>query len=158
MKKTEIAIILLSGILMATAYGNDADNPNDIESVKKVVIAEGEARQNNDFELFSACWAHEPYILHFWAINLGCGIIKGWEDLSENFKKSIQSAPDPKDKIRRENIAVHVNGNMALAYFDLYIDKPDGNLEARANMSLEKINDTWKVVFLNVVFDKSYQK
>ena len=158
MKKTEIVIVLLSGIIMATAYGNDADNPGDIESVKKVVIAEGEARQNNDFDLFSACWAHEPYILHFWAINWGCGIIKGWEDMSENFKKSIQSAPDPTDKIRRENISVHVNGNIALAYFDLYIDKPDGNLEARANMSLEKINDTWKVVFLNVVFDKSYQK
>src|SRR4030043_65590 len=158
MKKTEIVIVLLSCILMATSYGNDADNPGDIESVKKVVIAEGEARQNNDFELFSACWAHEPYILHFWAINWGCGIIKGWDDLSENFRKSIQSAPNQTDKIRRENISVHVNGNMALAYFDLYIDKADGTLEARANMSLEKINDTWKVIYLNVVFDKSYQK
>src|SRR4030042_2337904 len=155
-KKASILIIVLSGILLANAYGHDADKSVESESVKKVVIAEGEARQNNDFELFSACWAHEPYILHFWAINWGCGIIKGWEDLSENFKKSIQSAPDPTDKIRRENISVHVNGSIALAYFDLYIDKDDGPLDARANMSLETTNGSWNVVFLNVVFDKSF--
>ena len=146
-----IVIILLTGF-------RSPDESDDIDAITKVIIAEGEARQNNDFELFSECWAHEPYIVNYWAINWGCATIKGWEELSSMFKNNHGGEPDPDMKIRRENINIQLNGNVAVADFDLYIDNfQGGNLESKANVTLEKINDSWKIIYLNVIFDKSFK-
>jgi len=147
-----IIIILLTGF-------RGLDESDEIDAITKVIIAEGEARQNNDFELFSECWAHEPYIINYWAINWGCTTIKGWEELSSIFKKNHSGEADPDMKIRRENINIHINGNIAVADFDLYVDNfSGGNLESKANVTLEKINDSWKIIYLNVIFDKSFNK
>lgn len=130
----------------------------EIYEITKVIIAEGEARQNNDFELFSKCWAHEPYITNYWAINWGCTTIKGWDEMSQWFQKYHQGEPNSYI-IRRENINLHINGNIALADFDLFIDKyHGGDLESKANATLEKINDSWKIVYLTVIFDKSFNQ
>jgi hypothetical protein len=147
-----IIIILLTGF-------RNPDESDEIYAITKVIIAEGEARQNNDFELFSKCWAHEPYIANYWAISWGCSTIKGWEELTSIFKKNHSGEPDPDMKIRRENINIHVNGNVAVADFDLYIDNfSSGDLESKANVTLEKINDSWKIIYLNVIFNKSFNK
>ena len=154
-----LLFVLLSSTFVLSANCQDLKEANEIEAITKVILAEGEARQNNDFELFSECWAHEPYILNYWAINWGCAIIKGWEKLSEVFKTEHQGMPDPELKIRREKINIHINGNVAVSDFDLYIDNfQGGDLESKANVTLEKLNDTWKIIYLNVIFDKSFNK
>ena len=157
--RTKAIYLVLVVIMTANNSCQNIDNQKEIEAITKVILAEGEARQNNDFELFSECWAHEPYILNYWAINWGCATIKGWEKLSEVFKTDHQGEPDPELKIRRERINIHINGNVAISDFDLYIDNfPGGDLESKANVTLEKLNDSWKIIYLNVIFDKSFNK
>jgi len=157
--RTKAIYLVLVVIMTANNSCQNIDNQKEIEAITKVILAEGEARQNNDFELFSECWAHEPYILNYWAINWGCATIKGWEKLSEVFKTDNQGKPDPEIKIRRERINIHINGNVAISDFDLYIDNfPGGDLESKANVTLEKLNDSWKIIYLNVIFDKSFNK
>ena len=153
------SIYLVLIIIAASISAQKTDESKDIEAVKNVIIAEGEARQNNDFKLFSECWSHEPYIVNYWAINWGCATIKGWDESSQHFKTSHNGEPDPEMKIRRENINIHINGNMAISDFDLYIDNFQGvNLESKTNATLEKINGSWKIVYLNVIFNKSFEK
>jgi hypothetical protein len=146
-------------ILAVIISCQNIDDSEEIDAITKVIIAEGEARQNNDFKLFSECWAHEPYILNYAAINWGCHTFRGWDEMLVYFKESHQGDPDPKLDIRRENINIHINGNIALADFDLFIDNfPGGDLESKANATLEKINDSWKIIYLNVIFDKSFNQ
>jgi hypothetical protein len=155
--RTTATYLILAVILTTNTYCQTTDNREEIDTITKVIIVEGDARQNNDFELFSECWAHEPYILNYWAINWGCTTIKGWEELSAYFKKNHQGDPDPEMKIRRKNINIHTNGNVAISDFDLYVDNFFGtDLESKANVTLEKMNDSWKIVYLNVLFDKSF--
>ncbi len=153
-----LLFILLSSTFVISTNCQDLKEVNDIEAITKVILAEGEARQNNDFELFSECWAHEPYITNYWAINWGCTTIKGWEELSQWFQKYHHGEPNSY-KIRRENINIHISGNIALADFDLYIDNfQGGDLESKTNATLEKTNGSWRIVYLNVIFDKSFNK
>ena len=79
--------------------------------------------------------------------------------MSENFKKSHQGEPDPEMKIRRENINTRINGDMAISDFDLYIDNFNGeNLVSKANVTLEKLDGFWKIIYLNVIFNESFNK
>ena len=153
---TVCLFIILS--MTAIIYGQKINESKDIEEIKKVIISEGIARQNNDFELFSECWGHEPYITNYWAINWGCTTLKGWDKLSQWFQKYHSGEPKGM-KIRRENFNIHINGNIALIDFDLYVDNySGGDLESKANATLEKLNGSWKIVYLTVIFDKSFNK
>ena len=157
MKTKSIFLVLF--IITTGISAQNMDESKDIEAIKNVIIAEGEARQNNDIEMLYECWAHEPYIANYWAINWGCATIKGWDELSQHFKTSHSGEPDPEMKIRRENINIHINGNMAISDFDIFIDNFQGeNLESKTNATLEKIDGSWKIVYLNVIFDKSFNK
>ena len=151
--------LFLVTIMTVTISCQSIDESKEVEAIKNVIIAEGEARQNHDIEMLYECWAHEPYVTNYAAINWGCHTPKGWDELSEAFKKDHQGEPNPDINIRRENINTHINGNMAIADFDLFIDNVQGaNLESKANATLEKINGSWKIVYLNVIFDKSFEK
>jgi len=154
-----LRIIPALSIVMLLSVCQNTNESEEIDAITRVIIAEGEARQNNDYELFSECWAHEPYITNYWAINWGCATIKGWEELSGIFKKNQNGEPDPDLKIRRDNINIHINGNVAISDFDLYIDNFNGeNLESKANVTLEKLNGSWKIIYLNVIFDESFNQ
>jgi hypothetical protein len=151
--------LLVSGILVFIQSCQNPDELKNQEAVKKVILDEGLARQTNNVELFSSCWSHETYILNYWAINWGCTTINGWDELLDTFKKGIEYNPTPEYKIRRENFNTHVNGNIAVSDFDLFIDNFNGeNLVAKANVTLEKANGLWKIIYLNVFFEESFNK
>ena len=151
-----LRIILAISIIMFLSVCLDNNESEEIDAITRVIIAEGEARQNNDFVLFSECWGHESYITNYWAINWGCTTLKGWDEMSQWFQKYHHGEPNSYT-IRRENINIHINGNIALADFDLFIDNyPGGDLESKANATLEKITDSWRIIYLNVIFDKSF--
>ena len=153
-----LRIILTLSIVMLLSVCQNTNESEEMNAITRVIIAEGEARQNHDFELFSECWAHEHYITNYWAINWGAATIKGWDELSGIFKKNHKGEPDPEMKIRRENINIHINGNVAVSDFDLFIDNFNGqDLVSKANVTLEKLDGTWKIIYLNVIFDKSFE-
>jgi hypothetical protein len=156
--KTKLYLLVVGLLVLSQSCQNSNDSKN-IDAVKKIILDEGIARQNNDFDLFSSCWAHKPYILNYWAINWGCATINGWDELSENFKKSYEGNPNPEFKIRRENINIYVKGNIAISDFDLFIDNFNGeNLVSKANVTLEKLDGSWKIIYLNVFFEESFSK
>ena len=151
-------VILIIVIIMMNTSCQKIDNQKEIESVKKVIIADGEARQNGDNELLSKCWAHKPYVAHFGASKNMCFVNKGWKNMEKKFKNYHSPGFNKETNVVRDNINVHVIGNAAFANFDLHIYDPSGTIEAVVNASLEKINGKWKIVFLNVLDEKSFKQ
>jgi hypothetical protein len=150
--------LILCIVLIANNSCQKIDNPKDIEAVKKVIIDDGEARQNGDLELLSQLWAHEPYIAHFGVSKHMCFVIKGWKNMEERLSSMWGSGFNKETNVVRDNINVHINRNTAFADFDLYIYDTSGSVEAKVNASLEKIDGVWKLVFLNVIDEESFKQ
>jgi hypothetical protein len=150
-----VTLIVLLAIINSCQNSND---PNEIEAVKKVIIDDGEARQNGDLLLLSKLWAHEPYIAHFGVSKHMCFVIEGWEEMEETLSNMWGSAFNQETNVVRDNISVYINGNTAFANFDLHLYDPSGNVDGKVNASLEKINGEWKMVFLNVIDEDSFKE
>ncbi len=151
-------IFLILVTIMANSSCKKINNQKKIEAVKKVIIDDGEARQNRDMELLSKLWVHEPYIAHFGVSKHMCFIIEGWDKMEESLSTLWASGFNEETDIVRDNINVHINGKTAFACFDLHINDPSGNINAKVNASLEEINGEWKLVFLNVLDEKSFKQ
>jgi len=156
--RTKAIYLVLVVIMTANNSCQNIDNPKEIEAVKKVIIDDGEARQNGDIELLSKLWVHEPYIAHFGVSKHMCFVIKGWEEMEKTLSTMWASGFNKETNVVRDNINVHVNGNTAFTDFDLYIYDPSGTIEGKVNASLEKINGEWKMVFLNVIDEDSFKQ
>ena len=132
------------------------EDPKEIEAVKKVIIDDGEARQNGDIELLSDIWVHKSYIAHFGVSKHMCFVIKGWDEMEGTLSSMWASGFNQETNVVRDNINVHINGNTAFANFDLHLYDPSGNVDAKVNASLEKVDGKWKMVFLNVMDEDSF--
>lgn len=151
------SIFLIPVIISVIISCNKTDNPKEIEAVKKVIIAEGEARQEGDQEMLKKIWAHEPYIAHFGASKNMCFVFRGWETFEKIHSNSGRTSFNEETNVVRDNIDVHINGNTAFVNFDLHIYDPAGTIEAKVNASLEKIDGEWRLVFLNVIDENSFR-
>ena len=137
---------------------NRDEQPKDAAAIMDVIAAESVAFWEKDFEAWSRCWLHVSYIcLTGWWARGGITVIKGWETLSSRMKELMEENPAPNptaSKVRRENINLHIDGNMAWVTFDQYgqdtgdleMDMPGLSHETRI---LEKHNDDWKIVYVN---------
>lgn len=155
MKTIAIYLFLITFVAVSNSC-KDIDDLKDIEAVKKVIIDDGEARQNGDIELLSELWVHESYIAHFGVSKHMCFVIKGWDEMEETLSTMWTSGFNKETNVVRDNISVHINGNTAFASFDLHLYDPSGNVDAKVNASLEKVDGKWKMVFLNVMDKDSF--
>lgn len=134
------------------------EQSNDTKAIMGVIAAESIAFWDKDFEAWSNCWLHEPYVrvMGWWARG-GITVTKGWESLSRRMKEVMIANPEPNPtaaNVRRENISLQINGNMAWVTFDqfgedtgdLQMDMPGLSHETRI---LEKHDNEWKIVYVN---------
>lgn len=135
-----------------------SDHSAYANQIMEVITSESIAFWNKDFEAWARCWLHTPYIrmMGWWARG-GITVTEGWETLSSRIKELMTENPEPNPtaaKVRRENINMHIDGNMAWVTFDQYgedtgdleMDMPGLSHETRI---LEKHNGEWKIVYVN---------
>src|SRR5512141_442907 len=96
---------------------NPNEQSNDANIMMEVIAAGSVALWDKGFEVWSRCWVHEPYVrvMGWWARG-GVTVIKGWETVSSRMKEVMTENPEPNptaSKVRRENINLHIDGNMA---------------------------------------------
>lgn len=134
------------------------EQSNDTKAIMGVIAAESIAFWDKDFEAWSNCWLHEPYIrfMGWWARG-GITVIKGWDTLSTRMRELMSESPEANptaSKVRRENISLRIDATTAWVTFDqfgeatgdLQMDMPGLSHETRI---LEKHNDEWKIVYVN---------
>jgi hypothetical protein len=137
---------------------NSSERSNDASAIMDVIAAESVAFWDKDFEAWSRCWVHEPYVrvLGWWARG-GVTVMKGWEAISERMKEVMTENPQPNPtaaRVRRENINLRIDGNTAWVTFDQFgedtgdvqMDMPGLSHETRF---LEKQDGEWRIVYVN---------
>lgn len=143
---------------------NTNEQSNDANAIMELIAAESVAFWDKDFEAWSLCWLHAPYVrvMGWWARG-GITVTKGWENLSSRMKQVMTENPEPNPtaaRVRRENIHLRIDGNMAWVTFDQFgedtgdvrMDMPGLSHETRI---LEKHNDEWKIVYVNWLLEGS---
>ncbi len=137
---------------------NANESQSDATAIMQVISDESSAFWRKDFEAWSQCWLHTPHIrmIGWWARG-GITVIEGWDALSSRVKTTMTTNPEPNptaSNVRRDNINLHINENMAWVTFD-QLGQDTGDLEmdmpglSRETRILEKQNGQWKIVYVN---------
>lgn len=133
-----------------------ATEGDEVEAVLRVLEAETRAFFAKDFEAFSRCWLHAPFIRRLgWWTRGGVTDRWGWDDIGDRTRQMMLDHPDPNPtagSFTRENMVVRVSGDMAWATFDEYgldtgepdVDMPGLTREMRV---LERHEGEWRIVF-----------
>ena len=131
-------------------------NLSDAEQAVMAVIArESSSFYQKDLTTFSQCWAHAPDIRRLgWWSKGGISDIWGWDDLERHTIQHFLDYPTNTrklDLLRRENLVVQVDRDMAYATFDEYVPNDDlvfhDLICGKAGRVLRKIGGEWRIVY-----------
>ena len=137
---------------------NLIEQQDDPAAIMQVIADESAAFWKKDFAAWAHCWRHTAYIrmIGWWARG-GITVIEGWDALSSRVQATMAANPEPNptaQRVRRENVNLRLEGNMAWVTFDQYgqdtgdlaMDMPGLSRETRI---LEKHQDAWKIVYIS---------
>lgn len=126
------------------------------QAVMDVIICETASAYNRDFSSWEPCWAHEPSIRRMgWLTISGITDVWGWEQLRSLTLQDCESGRPLyfiAEQVFRENLVLHIDGDLAYATFDEYApryqDKPGQRPQlGRAGRVLRRIEGRWRLVF-----------
>lgn len=120
----------------------------DSAAVLDAIRAETQAWLQRDFEAWSSHWVQSPQSrrMESW-VSLGVRVDEGWEAISARIKKIVARFPEQspfEGSVRRENVNIVVDGNVAWATFD-QIGSDTGTDRKRQLRILHRIDGTWKI-------------
>lgn len=153
-----IALFLGGGDACLAQSAPAASGPGGEEAaIMDVIQGESTAFWNKDFDAWAGYWAHEPYvrIMGWWEAG-GISVREGWEEISTNMMAVMRENPEPNPTaslVRRENVSVHVVGDMALVTFDQYgLDTGDERMDmpgrSRESRVLERKDGVWRLIYV----------
>ncbi|MBN1597619.1 MAG: nuclear transport factor 2 family protein [Bacteroidales bacterium] len=154
--KTLCASLMLSFILLAPAiYGGD-----DETAVSETVQKELKAFLDKDFETWSACWLHEPYVTHLTVGAIGLDYKKSWDSLSVYVQKEFEKEGNNFNiEILKEDI--HVFDNMAIVYAKEKVTYDflgiENEFKIKSTSILKKDEGKWKFVSVTAINKSSYE-
>jgi len=127
---------------------------SDEEAILEVIKTDLKSYLAKDKKTWEKGWVHDTRMTSF----MECGtlqIARGYEAFRNNVFAAMDCFPTPSEPIvQRENLCIHVNGDMAWATFDQIVTNADDPV-APPNFShnfrlFEKIQSDWQVVFHGV--------
>jgi hypothetical protein len=133
----------------------------DYEKEKAAIIAvmeeETASYYASDFERWSATYLEDSTAIRMGSSKSGYSFTSGWESISANMKQTILNKREPVKEVKNYK-RIKVYEESAWVVFDnIYVNS---NGEATGNQLttcfLEKHDDTWKIVFRNVVVGTTY--
>ena len=139
---------------------------DDVAAITALIHRNRIAIWMRDFETWSSCFVHEPYLARWgwWALG-GLFVRRGWTDISERLRREMQERPEPQPRMAHEtrlvNLQLQVHGDMAWATFEQHYPggsvwngkrAPGLSYEARV---FERHDGEWKIAFL-LLLDGGY--
>jgi DNA-binding CsgD family transcriptional regulator len=137
-------------------------NDDDVAAITALIHRNRIAIWMRDFETWSSCFVHTPYLARFGWWNMG-GVFfrQGWDDISSRLRHEISEYPEPRPRLAYEttveNLVVRVDGDMAWATFEQHYPGiavepygvgPSLVYEARV---FERHAGEWKIAFLGML-------
>ena len=112
-----------------------------------------------DFETWSKCFVHEPYLGRWgWWAQGGLFVRRGWDDISERLRREMQERPEPQPRMAYEtkllNLQLRIYGDMAWATYEQHYPggtvwngkrAPALSYEARV---FERHDGQWRIAFI----------
>ncbi len=135
---------------MIDRYAADTDEGQ----VLRVIQADLSTYLARDKEAWSKHWAQDERMTSF----MECGslqIARGFAEFRDNVYLAMDASPGPTSPdIKRENVNIHVDGDVAWAIFDQIVSDTNDPV-APPNFShnfrlLERANEAWRIVFHGV--------
>ena len=148
-------IMLGISLLFCSSHLTTHDTNGEEELIMDLIARESKAFWDKDFEAYADCWAHTEYVRTMgWWQEGGVTVVEGWTDRGNRTEKHMKENPDPNPQNPvRKNINIRVGEDMAWVTFNQYgrdtndptFDMPGLSRETRI---LEKIEGTWKIVYV----------
>jgi hypothetical protein len=118
----------------------------DETAIKKVCEAETRAWLDKDLTTFNNCWLVQPYSRAVVTTEEGQII-----NISGAQMQGLQAeAMGGEGTFTNSNYQIHVDGNMAWAYYDEVKTDSKGKHSSYEFRMLEKVNGVWKIVAMSV--------
>lgn len=162
--KENLFIFLLTPALLATftflLHSPDADpseQPNDEAAIKEVLYQDTQAFLSGDYDAWLACYTPKDYVIGMSSLATGSNRGKGWKEFHDFITPFIQAnSKNQHAAFAQENMTIHVNGSMAMVYFNQV--NPDGSTSWEHRV-LEKTDGAWKIIsvmHLNNAYQSHY--
>jgi DNA-binding CsgD family transcriptional regulator len=134
-------------------------NEDDVAAITELINRNRIAIWMRDFDLWSSCFVHEPYLARWgwWTVG-GMFARRGWDDISSRLKREMTEHPEPQPAMaydtRVVNLSLRIHGDMAWATFEQHY--PGGSLWsdrrgptiAYEGRVFERHDGAWKIAFL----------
>ncbi len=153
-------LLVFAAAFTASAFGQaDELMEKEKEAIKAVILEETQSYYDRDFDRYAATYKHDESIVDLRADKVSYNQSLGWEAQGTGMKAFMEDNPEPvKNMEVKQNFRIQVNGNCAWAIFDNLMYNEDEKLEAQdigVNF-LEKIDGSWKIVYLSRVGISTY--
>lgn len=130
------------------------DTEADKAAIERAIVSDFDSYLARDKPLWETHWVQDERLISI--VDCGPRIVShGYAAFRENFFRSMDMDPNPDTpRVRRENMTIHVDGDMAWAHFEQHLhDSADPILPPSFTYNIrvfERHGEDWKVVFHGV--------
>jgi len=161
MKKITLASLGLI-IVLSLSCSEKLDVEKEQAAIKKVIIEETTAFDNQDYEGIINTLVHDSLLIRLSTGKVEHAEVSGWENMAPWYKDFTEAElSDYSVKRERSNWRIKVYQNSAWAVYDqvtrfTYKGIADDRT-TREIRFLEKVDGEWKIVMLQVIYVSSYE-
>ena len=132
---------------------------SDEQAILDVINTESAAYFANDFDTLANQWLHTDAAIRIFAgPRVGVRQHKGWDQIGEGFRKSMEWAPqhyDAREYLDRQNIQISISGDMAWVHYDQILTKNDPNFITEPlhheTKILHRLDGRWRIACMILV-------
>jgi hypothetical protein len=132
-----------------------AQNQNDEEAIKRVILAETDLFFARDFEGWANTFVQIPNATQVWNNADGSYTHRlGWGEIAPRIEAFMKSNPEPdKTPLHRENFHYRHYGDAAFVTFDKYMGDRETAKPIREIRVVERVGAEWKIVCVAAFID-----
>lgn len=149
----KIHFFLLSFFLINSAISAQTD-----EDLMNILKKETESVANLDFEAWKSFWCHTENAYFSYADPNGMVYLTGWDTIEKTLKSIFESRKKIDINLRRENVKIERQDQMAFITFDQYDNLGGAEMHKAESRVMIKTADGWKILSTELVGVNSYSR
>ena len=142
------------------------DTDQERAAILSRVEAEMRAFWEKDWDKWTSCWVHEPYVRRegWWSLG-GISHVVGWDAIRDRMKARFEENPEPNrtaQEFQMSNLSLRIGRDIAWMTYDLHAPEtgePEMDMPGltRETKILEKHDGTWLLVYVGYLHQSVQQ-